>query len=112
MCASDVTATLDRAVGASGLDHITVAHRPRLLSDYGPSYVADDLATCLAGLERQVRAFSNTTIMFAIMRAWTTSRLPMSSSAGQKRSSQNANASSLSLSQTAARSISCRPLKL
>lgn len=33
MCASDVTATLDQALAASGLDHITVAHRPRLLSD-------------------------------------------------------------------------------
>ena len=35
MCASDVTATLDQALAASGLDHITVAHRPRLLSDNG-----------------------------------------------------------------------------
>src|ERR1039457_7348001 len=31
MCASDVTATLDRALAASGLDRINVAHRPRLL---------------------------------------------------------------------------------
>jgi RNA-directed DNA polymerase len=47
MCASDVTATLDQALAASGLDHITVAHRPRLLSDNGSSYVADDLARWL-----------------------------------------------------------------
>jgi RNA-directed DNA polymerase len=47
MCASDVTATLDQALAASGLDHITVAHRPRLLSDNGSSYVASDLATWL-----------------------------------------------------------------
>ena len=33
MCASDVTATLDQALAASGLDHITVRQRPRLLSD-------------------------------------------------------------------------------
>jgi putative transposase len=33
MCASDVTATLDQALTASGLDHITVTQRPRLLSD-------------------------------------------------------------------------------
>ncbi|MGY3238186.1 putative transposase [Bradyrhizobium sp. USDA 4472] len=47
MCASNVTATLDRALAASGLDHIAVAHRPRLLSDNGSSYVADDLAEWL-----------------------------------------------------------------
>jgi putative transposase len=35
MCASDVTATLDQALAASGIDHITVAHRPRLLNDNG-----------------------------------------------------------------------------
>ena len=49
MCASDVTATLDQALAASGLDHITVVHRPRLLSDNGASYVADDLARWLEG---------------------------------------------------------------
>src|SRR6188472_4304198 len=53
MCASDVTATLDQALAASGLDHITVTQRPRLLSDYGSSYVADDLATWLEGKDMQ-----------------------------------------------------------
>jgi RNA-directed DNA polymerase len=33
MCAEDVTATLDLALSASGLDHVTVMHRPRLLSE-------------------------------------------------------------------------------
>src|SRR3954469_12445552 len=47
MCADDVTATLDLALSASGLDHITVVHRPRLLSDNGSSYVAGDLARWL-----------------------------------------------------------------
>jgi len=47
MCASDVTATLDQALRASGLDHINVKQRPRLLSDNGSSYVADDLARWL-----------------------------------------------------------------
>ena len=47
MCASDVTATLDQALAASGLDDITVTQRPRLLSDNGASYVAGDLATWL-----------------------------------------------------------------
>lgn len=47
MCASDVMATLDLALAASGLDHITVLHRPRLLSDNGSSYVAGDLAEWL-----------------------------------------------------------------
>src|SRR5580693_10042291 len=40
MKAKDVTATLDLALAASGLDHMTVVHRPRLLSDNGASYVA------------------------------------------------------------------------
>ncbi|WP_371424460.1 transposase, partial [Tardiphaga sp.] len=47
MCASDVTATLDQALAVSGLDHATVVHRPRLLSDNGSSYVASDLADWL-----------------------------------------------------------------
>jgi RNA-directed DNA polymerase len=53
MCASDVTATLDQALAASGLDRIAVTQRPRLLSDYGSSYVADDLATWLEGKDMQ-----------------------------------------------------------
>ena len=47
MCASDLTATLDQALAASGLDGATVMHRPRLLSDNGASYVAGDLADWL-----------------------------------------------------------------
>ena len=47
MKAQDVTATLDSALAASGLDQITVVHRPRLLSDNGSSYVASDLADWL-----------------------------------------------------------------
>ena len=47
MCADDVTATLDLALSAAGLDHVTVVHRPRLLSDNGSSYVAGDLARWL-----------------------------------------------------------------
>jgi len=47
MCASDVTATLDPALAASGLDRATVMHRLRLLSDNGSSYVASDLAAWL-----------------------------------------------------------------
>jgi RNA-directed DNA polymerase len=53
MCASDVMATLDQALAASGLDHITVRQRPRLLSDNGSSYVADDLARWLEGKDMQ-----------------------------------------------------------
>jgi putative transposase len=47
MKVQDVTATLDLAAAASGLDHMTVVHRPRLLSDNGSSYVASDLADWL-----------------------------------------------------------------
>jgi RNA-directed DNA polymerase len=53
MCASDVTATLDQALATSGLDHIKVRQRPRLLSDNGSSYVADDLAAWLKGKDMQ-----------------------------------------------------------
>ena len=44
MKADDVTATLEMALNASGLDKAKVFHRPRLLSDNGSSYVSDDLA--------------------------------------------------------------------
>ena len=47
MKAQDVTATLDLALAASGLDQMTVVHRLRLLSDNGSSYVASDLADWL-----------------------------------------------------------------
>jgi putative transposase len=47
MKVQDVTATLDLALAASGVDQMTVAHRPRLLSDNGSSYIASDLADWL-----------------------------------------------------------------
>src|SRR5436190_22472774 len=40
MRAEDVTATLDLALQASGLDQAILADRPRLLSDNGSSYIA------------------------------------------------------------------------
>src|SRR6186713_2757008 len=49
MMADDVTATLDLALQASGLDQARVVHRPRLLSDNGSSYVSADLARWLDG---------------------------------------------------------------
>jgi putative transposase len=49
MQATDVTETLDLALAASGLDPVTVAHRPRLLTDNGSSYIAGDLAEWLEG---------------------------------------------------------------
>ncbi|MYM00054.1 IS3 family transposase [Novosphingobium sp. FGD1] len=44
MRAEDVTDTLDVALVASGCDSATVLHKPRLLSDNGPSYIAGELA--------------------------------------------------------------------
>ena len=44
MRAEDVTDTLDLALAASGCDQAHVHHRPRLLSDNGPSYIARELA--------------------------------------------------------------------
>ena len=47
MAAGDVAATLEQALALAGLDQATVVHRPRLLSDNGPSYVSAELATWL-----------------------------------------------------------------
>ena len=48
MRAEDVTDTLELALEASGCDQATVVHKPRLLSDNRPSYVAGELADYLA----------------------------------------------------------------
>ena len=44
MRAEDVTDTLELALTASGCDQAHVQHKPRLLSDNGPSYIAGELA--------------------------------------------------------------------
>ncbi len=44
MRAEDVTDTLELALTASGCDQAHVHHKPRLLSDNGPSYIAAELA--------------------------------------------------------------------
>jgi putative transposase len=47
MSATDVSDTLQLALQASGLDRVKVVHRPRLLSDNGPSYVSSELGDWL-----------------------------------------------------------------
>lgn len=47
MKAGDVKDTLDLALQASGCDQVKVQHKPRLLSDNGASYIAEDLANYL-----------------------------------------------------------------
>ena len=47
MSARDVSDTLDDALEFTGLDQIHVKHKPRLLSDNGPSYVASELKAYL-----------------------------------------------------------------
>jgi putative transposase len=49
MSAADVTTTLELALLASGLDQVSAHRRPKLLSDNGPSYVANDLFDWLEG---------------------------------------------------------------
>ena len=44
---SHVSDTLQAALQASGLDQVKVLHRPRLLSDNGPSYVSSELGDWL-----------------------------------------------------------------
>jgi len=43
MEASDVTDLLDTAINLTGVDHVAVRHRPRLLSDNGPCYLSGAL---------------------------------------------------------------------
>jgi putative transposase len=47
MAASDVTETLELALAASGCTQARVRHKPRLLSDNGPGYLAGELAKWL-----------------------------------------------------------------
>jgi len=49
MTATDVTDTLHLALQAADLDRADRVHRPRLLSDNAPSYVAADLSDWLKG---------------------------------------------------------------
>jgi transposase InsO family protein len=51
MRVEDVTETLDHARAATGVDQLRVEHKPRLLSDNGPCYVAKDLAVYLKSHE-------------------------------------------------------------
>lgn len=48
MTATDVSDTLAIALRSSGLERVRVRHRPRLLSDNGPSYVSAQLGAWLA----------------------------------------------------------------
>lgn len=47
MKVEDVTDTLELALTASGCDTARVEHKPRLLSDNGPCYIASDLGEWL-----------------------------------------------------------------
>jgi len=48
MAASDVADTLRMALDAAGLERVGVQHRPRILSDNGPSYLSAQLGSWLA----------------------------------------------------------------
>ena len=43
MATGDVKQTLDAAIETTGVNEITVKHRPRLLSDNGPCYISSEL---------------------------------------------------------------------
>lgn len=47
MATVDVTAVLDRAIEASGVKHVQVYHRPKLLTDNGSCFVSQELRTYL-----------------------------------------------------------------
>jgi putative transposase len=59
MKAEYVTATLDPALKASGLDQAKVIHRPRLLSDNGSSYRAPYHPMTQGKIERWHQALKN-----------------------------------------------------
>ena len=48
MTTTDVSETLAMALRSSGLERVRVRHRPRLLSDHGPSYLSAQLESWLA----------------------------------------------------------------
>ena len=48
MSAQDVSNTLDDALVFTGIDQVKVKHKPRLLSDNGPCYIASELSDYLA----------------------------------------------------------------
>lgn len=48
MSANDVKMTIDEAIAVSGVQHVYVRHRPRLLSDNGPCYISGELKQYLA----------------------------------------------------------------
>ena len=57
MRAQDVTDTLELALEASRCDQVHVLHKPQLLSDNGPSYLAGELADYLVDKKmRHVRS--------------------------------------------------------
>jgi len=130
MRAEDVTATLDLALRASGLDQATPADRPRLLSDNGSSYIAGELAEWLessAGTRRSRTAScwkttscpaiskprsppsSTTTTITAITRVSTISPRPTSILDVGQPFWQHEKGSNDRPSPTAACSTSCRP---
>lgn len=51
MGATDVQETLQLAVDLTGIEHVQVKHRPRLLSDNGPAFIAEALADYLNPLD-------------------------------------------------------------
>jgi len=51
MAATDVQATLEKALTFTSVEHVAVQHRPRLLSDNGPAYLSGDLAKFLKAHE-------------------------------------------------------------
>lgn len=48
MAAEDVKVLLDKAVSKTGIKHVEVRHRPRLLSDNGPCYISRELREYLS----------------------------------------------------------------
>lgn len=49
MASTDVEETLNLALAKTGLHEVKVKHRPRLLSDNGPAFISEALATYLEG---------------------------------------------------------------
>jgi putative transposase len=48
MTAADVAGTIEEAIAASGIEHVNIVHRPRLLSDNSPCYISKELKSYLS----------------------------------------------------------------
>jgi putative transposase len=65
MKAEDVTEVLERAISKTGVKHVHVYHRPRLLSDNGPCFISSELKDYLSRHDMTLEGYNVRTTMEA-----------------------------------------------